>query len=325
MSGNTEVLAPESSDPKSTKLEELKAKITNLIVQTPDDYRLICEYKLAGDEFLEGLGFELDPGIASAKRHLQLLERQKAKHADRATGIIKAAKEKMAEWNQKCRLLADEQTRKGNEELRIKAEREAAEKKRLADEKAEADKKEAERLAEVERKEKEAQAKKDQKAREEELEDARKRGVISKPEEKRLLKAAAEKLETDKANAKMEADRKKKQADEDAETLRKQADIDAAAIIANRPTMKVLPAKVTVAGIRSGGSWRWEWITPDNPEESAEELAQNADYHLLLPTKETMGNVDYFPRIGKMVRETKDIAKAQELGGGAIRVWFEDR
>ena len=141
----TEILKADNTEQKwSTRLAELRDKITSFLIQTPDDFRMIGELRKQAKSFIEDVGFEKDPIIKSAKEHLDLVKADKAKYVDPANEVIKAADKKMAEYNEKKRLEAEAQTRRENEERRVKAEREAAELKRIADEKAEKERKEKE-------------------------------------------------------------------------------------------------------------------------------------------------------------------------------------
>ncbi len=137
-----------------------------------------------------------------------------------------------------------------------------------------------------------AQAAADRKRREAEIAEAQKAGEIKAREAERLKKQAAE----DHARAKEQA---------------KQA---AQAAAENVPQVKVEPAVPKVAGIKARVNWHWKMKQIDL-----------VPRQFLYPLTDGNGQYDpeKFPRIGRMVRETKDKAKAEAAIPG-IEVWSED-
>ena len=282
----TNIIKPDEKEAAlSTRLADLKAKVEAMVVASDDDYRNVVALRLEGQNYIKSVGFELDPGIASAKQHWEFLKGRKERLTAPAEVIVEAAKKKAADWNERKRLEAEAQTRRENEERRLKAEREAAELKRIADEKAAQERKErevkaeeerkvAQQKAEEDRKTAERQIEIDRKKREQELKDAREQGLINKREQDRLAKQAAEQAERDKKAAEEKAIADKKAADEKAERDRLQAiedekrrkeeaDRNAQAVKDNVKEVKVLSTHVPISGIRGGGSWIVESLDED--------------------------------------------------------------
>jgi hypothetical protein len=310
-------------------------KIT--VVNTDDEHREMASIKIDANTYIKNVGFELDPGISKAEEVVRHLKNQKAKFVDPATAIVKAASQRIADKNERERLAAEAETRRRNEEKRVAAQREADEKKRIADEKATADKKAADKKAEADRlaaqkkadedkKAADKKAEEDQKTRQKEIDKARESGVLKKREADKLAKEAAEKSEKDKkaAEEKAEKDKKvadekaardKQKADEDAARLREQADKDAAALMSNVKTENVLANRPVIAGIRGGGTWKFKVIDITKIPKT-----------LLYPNPNEDGEFDpeKFPRIGDMVRKTKDKEQAEAQCPG-IEVYFRDR
>lgn len=166
---STNIVKPEVQAIESG-LVLLRSRAEAIIVRDADGYASACQIALDGRAYIKRVGFELDPGIASAKDHLDLLRNQKAKFVDPAKQIVEVAAQKAEQWK------AEERRKAAAEEERINAER----------------RREAARLAEEERKRQDAAAAEAKKVREAEIEEARKAGEIGKREAARLAKQAEE-------------------------------------------------------------------------------------------------------------------------------------
>lgn len=151
-------------------LVTLRARCEAIVVRDQQDYIAVCELVKEGRSYIKDVGFKLDPGINSAREHLDFLRQEKEKYVGPAKQIVGIAERKGEEWK------AEERRRAAAEEERINQQRRA----------------EAAQKAELERKAAEAQAKLDREQRERELAEARKAGEIGKREEARLAKIAAE-------------------------------------------------------------------------------------------------------------------------------------
>jgi hypothetical protein len=156
--------------PIENKLAIIRKRAEEIQVVDQESYSLACQIVLDGRKEVRAIGFVLDPGINSAKEHLDELRRQKAAFVDRITPIVAIAEQKAEKWKQEERRKAKQEEDRINEERRVEAQRKADEEKRAADKKAEEDRKQ----------------------REKDLVAARKAGEINKREEERLKKQAAE-------------------------------------------------------------------------------------------------------------------------------------
>jgi uncharacterized protein YhaN len=160
-------------------LAHLRADAESLVVKDQAGYLQACEIALAARRYIKDVGFKLDPGIESAREHLNTLRNQKAQYVDPAEQIAKLAAGKGAAWKEEERRKALAEQNRINEERRI----------------------EAAKKAEEERKERERQAEIDRKAREKEIEAARKAGEIKAREAARLKKEAEEAAARERARA----------------------------------------------------------------------------------------------------------------------------
>src|SRR6266852_1626351 len=145
-------------------LVALRSRAEAIIVRDAESYAAACQVALDGRAYIKRVGFELDPGIASAKDHLDLLRNQKAKFVDPAKVIVEVAAQKAEQWK------AGERRKAEQEEERINSQRRA----------------EAARIAEEQRKRDEAAALEAKKLRDAQIEEARKAGEIGKREAARL-------------------------------------------------------------------------------------------------------------------------------------------
>jgi hypothetical protein len=169
--------------PIETKLEILKKNAEAIQVTDAETYALACHIAVDVRTEVKAIGFALDPGIESARRHLDELRNQKKAFLDRLTPIIDIATRKAEFWR------SEERKKAQAEEDRINAER----------------RKESIRAAEEDRKAAEARAEEDRKRREKELKEAQKAGEIGKREAERLRKESLAQEERDKVKAEREA------------------------------------------------------------------------------------------------------------------------
>lgn len=175
-----EILKPEVNlQPIESKLALLKQQAEELAVIDAATYTNACQLALAGRAEIKTIGRVLDPGIDSAKDHLNSLRNAKAAFVAKWEAMIGIAEKKAETWKAEERRKAEAEQRRINEERRLEAQR-----------KAEEERKERERIAEQERKQ-----------REREAEAARKAGEIGKREAERLKKEAAEAAAREKARA----------------------------------------------------------------------------------------------------------------------------
>lgn len=162
--------------PIETKLSLLRDRASAIVVSDAESYSAACQIALDGRAEVKAIGFVLDPGIASAKAHLETLRNQKAGFVDRVNPIIEIAAQKAETWKAEERRKAQAEQDRINEQRRIEAARVAAEERRAA----------------------EAQAEADRKTKAKELEAARKAGEINKRESEKMLRQAAADAERQK-------------------------------------------------------------------------------------------------------------------------------
>jgi hypothetical protein len=151
-------------------LAALRERAQAIIVRNADEYTQACQVALDCRAYIKDVGFKLDPGINSAKTHLDFLRNEKSKYTEPAKQIGEIAAQKAEAWKAEERRKAQAEQDRINAENRIAAQRKADEERRAA----------------------EAQAKIERERREKELEEARKAGDINKREAARLAKQAAE-------------------------------------------------------------------------------------------------------------------------------------
>jgi hypothetical protein len=154
--------------PLETGLSTLKQRCEAITVRNQDDYIAVCELVKEGRSYIKDVGFKLDPGINSAREHLDFLRQEKEKYIGPAKQIVGIAERKGEDWK------AEERRKAAAEEERINAER----------------RREAARLAEEQRKRDEAAALEAKKLRDAQIEEARKAGEIGKREAAKLAKQA---------------------------------------------------------------------------------------------------------------------------------------
>lgn len=169
--------------PIESKLATLRERATMIQVVDQESYSAACGIVLDGRKEIKAIGFVLDPGINSARDHLDTLRRQKQEFVDRVAPIVSIAEKKAEAWKAEERRKAQIEQDRINEERRI----------------------EAARAAEAERKEREKQAEIDRKAREKEIEAQRKAGDLNKKEAERQKKEAAEAAAREKERAAKDA------------------------------------------------------------------------------------------------------------------------
>jgi hypothetical protein len=176
---STTQIQPIDVKPIETKLTILRARAEQIQVTDQTSYAAACQIVLDGRAEVKAIGFVLDPGIESAKGHLDTLRNQKKGFVDQITPITAIAERKAEEWKAEERRKAEAEQRRINEERRI----------------------EAARVAEVERKERERVAAEERKQREAEIAAAQKAGDLRKREAEKLRKEseAAEARERQRA------------------------------------------------------------------------------------------------------------------------------
>jgi hypothetical protein len=163
----------------TTKIAVWRGQAEALVVTNSEDYAATLAFLKELRTYKKAVGFEKDPGINSAKTHLDFLREDKAKHIRPLDTIDKVAAQKAAGWKENERLAAAAEERRVNEQRR-----------RDATEKAAADRRAAEAAAEEERK-----------RRQKVIDDARKSGEVGKREANRLAKQVAEQAARDKEAA----------------------------------------------------------------------------------------------------------------------------
>lgn len=148
----------------------LRSRAQAIIVRNADEYTQACQVALDCRAYVKDVGFKLDPGINSAKTHLDFLRNEKSKYTEPAKQIAEIAAQKAEAWKAEERRKAQAEQDRINEENRVTAQRKADEERKAA----------------------ETQARIERERREKELEEARKAGDINKREANRLAKQAAE-------------------------------------------------------------------------------------------------------------------------------------
>lgn len=151
-------------------LATLRERAASIVVRDADEYTQACQVALDCRAYVKDVGFKLDPGIDSAKKHYDFLRNEKNRFTEPAKQIAEIAAQKAEAWKAEERRKAQAEQDRINAQARIEAQRKADEERRAA----------------------EAQAKADREQRERELAEARKAGEIGKREEARLAKQAAD-------------------------------------------------------------------------------------------------------------------------------------
>ncbi|MGC2658835.1 MAG: hypothetical protein WA324_12830 [Bryobacteraceae bacterium] len=169
--------------PIENKLELIRKRAEAIVVVDQESYALACAIVLDGRKEVKAIGFVLDPGINSAKEHLEELCRQKAAFVDRITPIVAIAEQKAEAWK------ADERRKAQQEQDRINEQR-----RRDAREKADTERREAEKAAE-----------RKQQEREDEIAKMKKRGLLTKREAERMTRGSERDTEDAKALAAKQA------------------------------------------------------------------------------------------------------------------------
>jgi hypothetical protein len=166
-----------------SKLAILKRNAEAIQVADGETYAIACMIAVDVRAEIKAIGFALDPGIESARRHLDELRNQKKAFLDRLTPIIDIATRKAEFWKSEERKKAQAEEDRINAERRKAAAEEAERERKAAEAKAEADRKERERM----------------------FREAQKAGEIGKREAERLKKAALAQEAIDKENARQAA------------------------------------------------------------------------------------------------------------------------
>lgn len=163
----------------ANRLQVLREEAAAMVVRDQDEYTAAMTFVKSLRAYKKDVGFKLDPGIESAKKHLEFLREEKDKYIRPIDELDSIVSKRAAEWREHERKAAEaEQTRINEERRRIAAEEAAAQRKA-----AEA---EADRI----RKEKEKQ-----------IDEARKAGELKKREADQLAKRAAQQAEQAKEQA----------------------------------------------------------------------------------------------------------------------------
>jgi hypothetical protein len=182
---------PIDTKPIENRLAILHQRATSIEVKNPESYELACQIALDGRKEIKAIGFALDPGIGSAREHLETLRNRKNSFVNKVKPIVDLASGKAAAWREQERLAAEAEQKRINEENQRQA-REVAERLRIA----------AERKAEADRKE-----------RQKEIEAARKAGEFGKRDANRLAKEAEAQAQRDRQAAR-EAEERDRQVKE---------------------------------------------------------------------------------------------------------------
>ena len=164
-----------------TGLANLVQRSTALVITDADTCRTGKELQKEWKGYIDRVGFELDPGISKAKELHEHLRDQKKRFTDPAKAQLEAVRNRVDQYTEKERLLAEQERARKQAEIDAEARRVAEEQRR-----------EAERVAAEQRKIAEAQAAEARKLRERELEIQRREGEITKREVERQKKLAEE-------------------------------------------------------------------------------------------------------------------------------------
>ena len=222
----------------SNALLSLRSEGEALVVATQEDYVAACEVAKKGRAYIKNVGFKLDPGIESAKAHLEFLKSEKEKYIAPARQIVDAVTRKAEDWKAEERRKAAAEQERVNAERRAEAARIAEDERRKAEAQADADRKRREAEAEIARKE-----------REKDLEAQHKAGEIGKRELEKQRKLAAEQAEHDRKAAEGAALEAKELAARQAEEMK-----------ANVQEVKVAATVPKVSGIRARVNWRFKIV-----------------------------------------------------------------
>lgn len=169
----------------STGLAALRAEADALVVRDQDTYRSAMDLALTARKYVKDVKSKLQPGIDSARDHLNELRNQMAAYTSPAEQIDSVVTNKAKAWAEEERRKAEAEQRRLQEEARIAAQKKADE----------------------ERRERERQTEIDRKQREKEIAEARKNGELKAREAARLQKEAAAESEREKQRAQEEAAR----------------------------------------------------------------------------------------------------------------------
>lgn len=131
------------------RLAILKKSAEEIVVNSPESYETACKIALDGRAEIKAIGFVLDPGIESARAHLDTLRQQKQGFVGQVTPIVDMASKKASDWKAEERRKAQEEQDRINREAQEKIDAEA--KEVFAKASAEANDYQKRKLAEVER------------------------------------------------------------------------------------------------------------------------------------------------------------------------------
>jgi hypothetical protein len=168
-------------------LESLTERAKKLAVTDQATYTAAANFLIEAKSYVKDVGHKLDPGINSAKTHLDYLKNQKAGYVDPVKRLIDIVQTNAENWRAEEKRRAEAETRRKQEEL-----------DRQAKEKAELDRRAAEKEA--------ADAKR---AKVAEINEALASGAIGKREAAKRLKEAGAEEEAAKATAAAVAEEEK--------------------------------------------------------------------------------------------------------------------
>ena len=166
------------------KLGQLREEAQALVVTDQNGYTQALTFVKSLRGYKKDVGFKLDPGIASAKNHVEFLREEKAKYIRPVDELDKLVSAKASVWREQERKAAEAEQVRINEERRRIA---AAE-------------------AELQRKATEKEAARQQKERQKQIEQAQKSGELKKREAARLHKQVAEEAAWAKEQARKDAE-----------------------------------------------------------------------------------------------------------------------
>lgn len=102
-------------------LVSLREKCVAIVVTDQQSYVEACELVKTGRAYIKDVGFKLDPGIESARQHLDFLRGEKNKFTEPAKAVISIAEGKAESWKRSEREAAqreqDEINRKERERV----------------------------------------------------------------------------------------------------------------------------------------------------------------------------------------------------------------
>src|SRR5574337_31896 len=117
----TQIIQPQLLEAARAGLVSLREQADALVVKDAEGYTIACQIKLDAQARIKRIGFVLDPGISSAKEHLDFLKNQKAQFLAPAQEIMDIASEKARAWKAEERKGSASEADDINEAAREKA------------------------------------------------------------------------------------------------------------------------------------------------------------------------------------------------------------